>query len=217
MKHEKILEDVGNYYTEKVKTFGATPKGVDWNSEESQQLRFEQLSKVIPDDEYFSILDYGCGYGSLYGWLAEKGKSFAYIGYDISEEMISEAKKRYGNGISISINDSPQIHLFQGKIPPSVTFEYIVASGIFNVKLDKTDKEWKAYITSTLRKMNKLSDKGFAFNILTKYSDKEFMKDNLYYADPAYWFNFCKKNFSKHVALLHDYPLYEFTILVKKY
>lgn len=217
MKHEKILEDVGNYYTEKVKTFGATPKGVDWNSEESQQLRFEQLLKLFPDDKNFSILDYGCGYGSLYGWLEEKRKSFAYLGYDISQEMIDEARKRYGSGTTGSNNENPKTRMFHATFPSFLSLEYVVASGIFNVKLDKTDKEWKAYITSTLRKMNKHSSKGFAFNILTKYSDKEFMKDNLYYADPAYWFNFCKKNFSKHVALLHDYPLYEFTILVKKY
>jgi SAM-dependent methyltransferase len=214
MKHEKILEDVGNYYTEKVKTFGTTPKGVDWNSEESQQMRFEQLTKVISGDEKFSILDYGCGYGSLFGWLEEQKKSFLYEGFDISEEMLSEARKRYGMSFGSDVTTG---RLFGNKIPPSVEFDYVIASGIFNVKLDKTDKEWKAYITSTLRKMNKLSEKGFAFNILTKYSDKEFMKDNLYYADPGYWFDFCKKNFSKHVALLHDYPLYEFTILVKKY
>ena len=214
MKHEKILADVGNYYTEKVKTFGATPKGVDWNSEESQKLRFEQLLKVIPEKDNFEILDYGCGYGSLYEFMKDKYESFHYLGYDISQEMIEEARKRYG----INPGDNGEnIRIFQRNLFHDVTFDYVIASGIFNVKLDKTDKEWKAYITSTLRKMNKLSDKGFAFNILTQYSDEEFMKDNLYYADPAYWFNFCKNNFSRHVALLHDYPLFEFTILVKKY
>ena len=52
--------------------------------------------------------------------------------------------------------------------------------------------------------------------MLTKYSDKEYMRDNLYYADPLFIFDYCKRNFSKQVALLHDYGLYEFTILVKK-
>jgi hypothetical protein len=52
--------------------------------------------------------------------------------------------------------------------------------------------------------------------VLTKYSDKEYMKEYLYYADPLYLFDYCKKHFSKNVALLHDYNLYEFSIIVRK-
>jgi hypothetical protein len=64
--------------------------------------------------------------------------------------------------------------------------------------------------------MAQLSKKGFAFNILTGYSDPERQRADLYYADPLFFFDYCQKNFSRFVALLHDYPLYEFTILVKK-
>jgi len=52
--------------------------------------------------------------------------------------------------------------------------------------------------------------------MLTKYSDREYMKEYLYYADPLFIFDYCKRNFSKKVALIHDYELYEFTILVRK-
>jgi hypothetical protein len=58
--------------------------------------------------------------------------------------------------------------------------------------------------------------KGFAFNALTSYSDPERMKNTLYYADPCRLFDLCKREFSRDVALLHDYGLYEFTILVRK-
>ena len=64
--------------------------------------------------------------------------------------------------------------------------------------------------------MNQISTKGFSFNVLTSYSDKEFMRDYLYYANPLDLFDYCKKNFSKQVALLHDYNLYEFTLLIRK-
>ncbi len=57
---------------------------------------------------------------------------------------------------------------------------------------------------------------GFAFNALTSYSDIEFRRDDLYYADPLFWFDYCKTNISKYVALLHDYPEYDFTIIVRK-
>ena len=93
---------------------------------------------------------------------------------------------------------------------------YSVASGIFSVKMEHNESEWLSYILSTLEQMNEKSIRGFSFNMLTKYSDKEYMKDNLYYVDPLFIFDYCKRNFSKQVALLHDYGLYEFTILVKK-
>ena len=57
---------------------------------------------------------------------------------------------------------------------------------------------------------------GFAFNCLTSYSDAHKMRDYLYYADPCALFDLCKRRYSRYVALLHDYKLYEFTILVRK-
>ena len=94
--------------------------------------------------------------------------------------------------------------------------DYIVSSGIFNIKSDVSDEDWRKYIVETIHMFNQVAVKGFAFNCLTKYSDVEYMKDYLYYADPLYLFDYCKKNFSKNVALLHDYGIYDFTILVRK-
>jgi hypothetical protein len=94
--------------------------------------------------------------------------------------------------------------------------DYTVASGIFNVMMGHTESQWLAYILSTLDEMNNKSKSGFSFNLLTKYSDQEHMKKNLYYADPCFLFDYCKRNYSKNIALLHDYDLYEFTIHVVK-
>lgn len=62
------------------------------------------------------------------------------------------------------------------------------------------------------------SDKpqGFSFNCLTSYSDKEKMRPDLYYADPSKIFDLCKRRYSRNVAVLHDYGLYEFTVIVRK-
>ena len=42
------------------------------------------------------------------------------------------------------------------------------------------------------------------------------MRADLYYGDPCFFFDHCKTRYSKQVGLLHDYGLYEFTILVRK-
>ena len=94
--------------------------------------------------------------------------------------------------------------------------DYTIASGIFNVKLNTSTEDWRQYMLDVLDTMNSLSRRGFAFNALTSYSDKEFMRPDLYYADPLFFFDHCKTKFSKFVTLLHDYPLFEFTMLVRK-
>jgi SAM-dependent methyltransferase len=205
----QIIRDVEEYYTGKVTAHGATPQGADWNSEASQTLRFEQLAKVIAEKEGdpFSILDYGCGYGALLDFLKKKYNAFRYAGYDVSEKMIAEARLLYTNESGAAWHHEGQA------LRPA---DYVVASGLFNVKLGHGDAAWRNYVIDTLEAMNKLAVKGLAFNLLTAYSDREHMKDYLYYADPAFYFNYCKVNCSRYVALLHDYPLYEFTLLVRK-
>lgn len=203
----KIISQVNQYYSKKIIENGATPQGVDWNSVESQELRFEVLSNVIFDNENFSVLDYGCGFGSMYDYFKKKYSNFHFTGLDISDAMINEAKKRNANDKSSEWTTSINI---------DEHFDYVIASGIFNVKLENTNEDWKNYILETMHQLNNHSKKGFSFNILTKYSDKEYMKDYLYYADPLFLFDYCKTNFSRNVSLLHDYNLYEFTIIVRK-
>jgi hypothetical protein len=94
--------------------------------------------------------------------------------------------------------------------------DYTIASGIFNVRGEYSDSDWLTYCLDTVRKISALSAKGMSFNMLTKYSDAEKMRGYLYYADPCAVFDFCKRELSRNVALLHDYGLYEFTILVRK-
>lgn len=203
--NEKIIEGVSDYYSNKIRTHGNTSNGVDWNSKESQYLRFDKLSSIINSNDS-KILDYGCGTGEFVNFLNKKGVNFLYTGYDISSDMIQLAKFEHKDH-RVSFTDNID----------EMNFDYTVASGIFNVKLDLvSDSEWEKYIIETIIRINQISKFGFSFNALTKYSDKEYMKDYLFYADPLFLFDYCKLNFSKNVALLHDYDLYEFTLLIRK-
>lgn len=199
-----ILSQVQEYYDDKLRTYGATAQGVDWNGPESQQLRFEQLVKLIDHTREFSVNDFGCGYGALVEYLETCGLQFKYAGFDISSDMIARGREKHPRASFVT--DKADLR----------KADYTLASGIFNVRLSTGDDEWKSYMLDVLDTMYSLSNSGFAFNALTKYSDAEFMRPNLYYADPLFFFDHCKRNYSKYVTLLHDYPLYEFTILVRK-
>ncbi|HKP37569.1 MAG TPA: class I SAM-dependent methyltransferase [Pyrinomonadaceae bacterium] len=207
MNDERLLTSIAKYYSDKVHIHGPTPHGVDWNSRESQQLRFVQLMKVVETRQHFSINDYGCGYGALVDYLSERSYSFRYYGYDISRQMIAKAKEIHSG--------MPQSHFVIGQSSLTVA-DYTVASGVFNVKLEVPSDEWAGHVEKTLEAINGVSRKGFAFNILTSHADRHLMRRDLYYADPASLFEYCIRRFSRFVSLIHDYPLYEFTILVRK-
>lgn len=203
----KLLGDVAGYYSEKLVRFGETPQGVDWNGDESQVLRFEQLCKIIGSHEAFSLNDLGCGYGALLDYLSESCNLSSYLGVDVSEDMVRAARERFTGRKSVR---------FITSAAPDRVADYCVASGIFNVRLDRKDSEWIDYLHATLDVLDRRSRFGFAFNCLTSYSDADKMKDHLFYANPCAVFDHCKRHYSRNVAVLHDYGLYEFTILVRK-
>lgn len=205
----RMLEEVADFFSSKFIEHGDTPKGVEWNGEASQQVRFDQLIKIfdLNKSKEFSVNDLGCGYGALYDYIKDKYPNVAYNGYDISEPMIVEAKKRHGQFSGVRYYVSAK---------PVEMADYGVESGIFNMRLDCSDADWLRHIEKTLDMLDQTSRKGFAFNCLTSYSDADRMRPELYYADPLKMFDYCKRKYSRNVALLHDYGLYDFTILVRK-
>jgi predicted TPR repeat methyltransferase len=202
-----VLNSVNRYYTDKLHRHGTTHAGVDWNSPESQLLRFDQLLKIISSKDPFSLTDYGCGYGALRDYLTRTGLPADYQGYDISAAMIEKAK---------DLHESVRDCTFVASDADLHPTDYAVASGIFNVKLEIETEEWEQHILQTVTRLNELGTRGFAFNVLTAYSDPDRRRPTLYYADPCRYFDYVKKTFSRNVALLHDYDLYEFTLLVRK-
>ena len=202
-----LLTEVAEYYSSKLNQYGATPRGVDWNGEEGQMLRFEQLCKIVHGESPFSVNDLGCGYGAFFDFLAHRYELFSYSGIDVSEDMVRTAEQRY--------QDRKQACFMVANEPKQLA-DYGFASGIFNVRLDRSNDEWWSYLEATLDMLDRTSRLGFAFNCLTSYSDMDKMRGYLYYADPCMLFDLCKRRYSRNVALLHDYGLYEFTILVGK-
>lgn len=144
----------------------------------------------------------------LLAFLQKQGyQEYSYLGVDVSEKMTLSAIQRNKGMKEVRFISSEQ---------PDRQADYGVASGIFNVRLGYSDAEWEVYLESTLDVLDRTSRLGFAFNCLTVYSDEEKMRDYLYYANPCQLFDLCKQRYSRQVAILHDYGLYEFTILVRK-
>ncbi len=197
--------EVAEYYRARILEHGPEAAGVDWNSEESQLLRFEQLVRLfVAPDTGCSVLDYGCGYGAMYPFLRKRLSCAEYCGFDIVPEMLAAARKKYPEH---EASWCPEL-------PEGRQFDFAFASGVFNVRLSASEDEWKAGIRTTILELARCAKRGFAFNALSIYSDPPKRKEYLHYADPRELFDFCKREISREVSLLHDYPLYEFTIVV---
>lgn len=200
-----LLGDVADYYSGRLAQYGATPRGADWNSLDSQQIRFRQLLRAV-DTGTLSILDYGCGYGALADHLRETGRTFDYQGFDISADMIAEARTRHSGDPRCRFTSDPS---------DLATADYTLASGIFNVRLQYDVETWRDYMLATIGAMATHTARALAFNVLTAYSDPERQRPDLFYAEPLWLFDHCKRHVTPEVALLHDYPLYEFTLILR--
>lgn len=205
MSTPDLLQQTRQYYDGRLAAHGPTARGVDWNSEESQRLRFRDLARLVEHDPDASVLDYGCGYGALRSYLRERGHRGPYAGFDISERMIEAAR-------AASADETAAYSSDRSSLEPA---DYALASGIFNVKQQASDDEWHRYMLETIQDLAAVSRRGFAFNVLSRYSDPARRRADLYYADPLELFDYCQRHVSRFVSLLHDTPLYEFTMLVR--
>ena len=202
---ERFKRSAEEYYSEKFRTFGESPQGVDWSSPEAQTNRFSALLNVF--DKALSpsntLLDYGCGYGLLSDYLQERGLSVSYIGYDLSAEMISHAnQRRPGSWIT--------------KLPEGESYDYVVSSGTFNVKLAHPTESWRQYVQSELISLWSRTRRAFAVNFLPLPSAGYDPISTLFYVDPAEQKRWFEENLSDRVEVYRDYGPYDITFVIRK-
>jgi hypothetical protein len=199
---------IERYYSAKVERFGATPMGVDWSCEPTQQLRFVQLLRLCDFSEPFSLDDVGCGYGALIGFIDRrfKGARIDYLGIDLSASMIEHARHVW----------RAQRHaaFCVGERSPRVA-DYALASGIFNVRIDEPLALWERFVEDTLAGMAASSRTAFAVNFLARLAPGVHGKPELYRCEPQRWIDFCQRELAMRVSVLDAYGMREFTLLAR--
>jgi SAM-dependent methyltransferase len=187
-------------YNARFSEYGRDIKTVGWGNAADQRLRFDVLFRGL-DPKGKTILDIGCGLGDLVPYLEEKTRGdFTYIGIDIAEKLVEDAKTRYTHKkITFYTGD-----IFTVNIP---TIDIAVLSGALSFKTENIEQ----YAYATMNTMFTLCREAACLNFLSTYVDFELEKNQHYQPETV----FSKaKMLSKTVNLIHDYPLYEFTIQV---
>jgi len=188
-----------NFYNKLLEKYGYNPKSVGWGSKKGKQsLRFEILCQIGNLDNS-SILDVGCGFGDLFGYLNTKKINVKYQGVDINSNLIKIGKTIYPNA-NLKVFDIE-------RKKTSKKFDWVFFSGISSKGCTYS------YIKKIMTKMFDLSKKGIAMNFVGGIID--FKTSDLFYSEPGKIYSITK-TLSNRVTIRHDYAPYEFTIYVYK-
>ncbi len=205
MSDAAIPGAVRAYYAGRLREHGATPRGVDWNGAESQALRHAQFLRLL-DAPGASVLDLGCGYGDFLRFLRAQGHHGAFAGWDLVPAMLDAARAAHAGDAAASW------HLGDA---PDAPADYAIASGVLNVRAGIAPAAWEAHAEAVLDTLAAAGRRGFGFNMLSLCSDPARRRPGLHYFDPVAVLRRCLERHGRHVALLQDYGLWEFTVLVR--
>ncbi len=150
-------------------------RAAHWSSKESQEDNFGLLTQIAPFEQTDRILDLGCGQGDLFGFLKRRGSRAVYEGIDISDKMIERAWKKYPEGRFACIDFlDPKFNY---------SYDWILASGPFNHKVDGDQYE---YLARCMEKMYSMAKKGFGVILMSKYDPMQKIQptDYLFGYDP---------------------------------
>ena len=150
-----------------------------------------------------TLVDIGCGFADLYGFLLQRNADVSYTGIDIVPEFLEVCRRTYPAARFL------QLDILLDEIEDR--WDWVFLSGAFNTKLSTGDTG--KYVRAMLRKMFDLSDRGVAADFLSTYVD--FQKEHSFHADPREILDFMK-HLTRRVTIRHDYMPYEFCIYAYK-
>ena len=200
-KFEIANKQSTDFFANAIKDSGNDIHKMVGQSEYSHLKRFEEMLK-LGEFNGKTILDIGCGTAEYYNFLQKLNIDVEYYGTDISEDMISVAKK---------MNPKIAQNLFVHDIISNNldrTFDYIICIGIINL-----DFEGKLNIEMTeqlLSQLDKYSNIGFAISMTSSLSKNP--TKGTYYYKASEIIDFVSKiinNFTiSHSYLPHDFTLF---------
>jgi SAM-dependent methyltransferase len=163
--------------------------------------------KVLPNGGgKFTVLDFGCGYGQLASMLSESGHEFSYTGIDIVPGLIAAGRSRFAGADNIT---------FGSELSPDASFDFVFASGVFNVKLETSNVVWQSYIRETIGDLASRARRGLALNFLGFPSSPGLTQNHLHYQERGTVRAIIEKLGFKKVKELRE-PSWELAVLAWK-
>ena len=206
-KYNQIIE----HYENCLEKHGDTHLGVDWPNLEHVNLRYNIMLDILnyrKSEGNVSFLDFGCGTANLYEYILKLDLNYIdYEGLDVSSKFINVCNQKFPS-INFYCCDVLE-QSFEIK-----NFDYIVMNGVFTEKRGLTFDEMFQYFKELIEKVFSLSNKGVAFNVMSKNVDWE--REDLFHLSHDVLSSFLCNKLTRNYIVRNDYGLYEYTVYLFK-
>jgi SAM-dependent methyltransferase len=209
---KKYLDSIVKHYENCLDKHGDSHLGVDWPKLEDVNVRYKVMIDVIrfakEDLHEISLLDFGCGTANLLQFINDKKiEDINYSGLDISEKFISLCREKFPSFSFYCVD----ILNKKSELP---NFDFVVLNGVFTEKRELSFEEMWEYFCKMLYKVFSISNKGIAFNVMSKAVEWE--REDLFHVPTDLLIDFLTKNLTRNFILRNDYGLYEYTTYLYK-
>jgi SAM-dependent methyltransferase len=199
---EEDIRETRERYSQRWKQHGYSPLTLGWNKG-LQEVRFEAALETLGFESCASVLDVGCGFGDLFGYLHERGWNGTYTGVDLVPELIEEARSRWGANARFECLDiSAQ--------SSDVSAYLVLAIGIFNHRLHQPNLD---FFRTMFEAMWSRSKGLVVCDFLSSTAEPGRRQPNLFYADPSDIYKIAS-SYSRRIQIHHAYMPFEFQLKV---
>ncbi|GEK15072.1 class I SAM-dependent methyltransferase [Aliivibrio fischeri] len=199
-ENKKIISD---RYTNRYLKYGYDPKTLGWDKGKQISRYFTLLSGFNLEGK--KILDIGCGFGDGIKVIKHFTSNFEYLGIDIVDCLIDEAKSRYtDDNIKFISGDFLAIDDLND-------YDIVIGSGIFNFKLLEQDNY--DFISNVLNKSYSICNDGIAFDFLSNKVSYEL--ENTFHSDPSVILSKYYE-LTNNIELINSVMPFEFSVIASK-
>ncbi len=211
---ESISDQTINRYSERYKKHGYNVITLGWGTTEQQEHRFSQTLSDEIDFNGRDILDIGCGFGDYYSYSKTNNVPLKnYIGWDINQDLISEATKQHQMDKSASFRCQNLIGIGDNEDPVA---DIGVMLGVLNLNF-YSDFDNYEYSRMFISKAFSLVRDVLVVDFLsTHLCDSWPKEDFVFYHDPVIMLQYAF-SLSKNVVFKHNYapiPQKEFMMFI---
>jgi SAM-dependent methyltransferase len=182
--HKYFNFQLKDTYNQTIKKWGFTTSSVCWSSKKSQYIRFRTITNLLKrfsKKPKLKVADIGCGCGELLNYFNNEKKRYFYKGYDINKKFINYCKQKFCRN-----------NFYVDSFPVTIC-DVSIMNGTYNYAVTDDLDSWESYIMYNLSKCLQKSNLGIVFNL--QFSSKRMIRNNIYYTEVEFMFNYLKKNF----------------------
>ena len=190
------------WYEDKVRQYGYDHRGLGFRTRSSQEKRFDALQR-LGSFHGRRLLDVGCGFGDFLAYLIERDVHPIYTGLDICAPMITRCHQRFAVRDGIFAVGDVLEHT------PHVTYDYVVASGIFGLDANGARER----VRPSLERMFGWCRLGVAVNFLSARAPEK--AANRLYVDPCEALDWAFA-LTPSASIDHTYLPNDFTLLLHR-